>query len=203
MAGRQRQAIRGEEIGGRGRIAPEQQRISGDFAVEAGADRKAFFSEANGGFHQPCPGQPAMGAMRRFQHGQCARYTNSAPTRHGFKEGHGPAITQQKARRCGSRRDFPPIPGLDPAIGSAAEHDEGTTPNAGGLRFHQCQHRLHRHRGIKSGTAIPQHAKPGFDCQRMASRDHMALRGLSGGGEGGEEEGEEKKETDHGVGLLL
>jgi hypothetical protein len=37
----------------------------------------------------------------------------------------------------------------------------------------------------------------------MASRDHMALRGLSGGGEGGEEEGEEKKETDHGVGLLL
>jgi hypothetical protein len=31
----------------------------------------------------------------------------------------------------------------------------------------------------------------------------MALRGLSGGGEGGEEEGEEKKETDHGVGLLL
>ena len=32
----------------------------------------------------------------------------------------------------------------------------------------------------------------------MTSRDHMALRGLGGGGEGGVEEGEEKKETDHG-----
>jgi hypothetical protein len=38
----------------------------------------------------------------------------------------------------------------------------------------------------------------------MASRDHMALPRLRGGGEGGEEEEEdEKKETDHGVGLLL
>jgi hypothetical protein len=72
------------------------------------------------------------------------------------------------------------------------------------LRFHERQHRLHCHGGIEGGTAIPQHTKPGFDCQRMASRDHMALPRLRGGGEGGEEEEEdEKKETDHGAGLLL
>jgi hypothetical protein len=144
-----------------------------------------------------------MGAMRRFQHGQYTWHANGPPTGHGFQEGHGPAIAQEKCWRCGSGRGFPPIPGLHPAIGGAAVHDEGATTNAGGLRFHQGQHRLHRHGGIQRTAAIPQHTKPRFDCQRMASRDHMALRGLSGGGEGGEEEGEEKEETDHGVGLLL
>jgi hypothetical protein len=72
------------------------------------------------------------------------------------------------------------------------------------LRFHERQHCLHRHGGIQRAAAIPQHAKPGFNGQRMARRDHMALPRLRGGGEGGEEEEEdEKKETDHGVGLLL
>ena len=144
-----------------------------------------------------------MGAMRRFQHGQCTRHANGPPAGHGFQEGHGPAIAQEQRGRCGSGRGFPPIPGFDPAIGGAAEHDEGAAANAGGLRFHERQHRLHRHRGIQRTSAIPQHTKPGFNGQRMTSRDHMALRGLRGGGEGGEEEGEEKEETDHGAGLLL
>ena len=144
-----------------------------------------------------------MGAMRCFQHWQYTRHANRPPAGHGFKEGHWPAITQEKCWRCGGGRGFPPIPGFDAAIGGASKHDEGTAANAGGLRFHKRQHRLHRHCGIKGGTAIPQHAKPGFDCKRMASRDRMALRGLGGGREGGEEEGEEKKETDHGAGLLL
>ena len=144
-----------------------------------------------------------MGAMRCFQHWQYTRHADRPPAGHGFKEGHGPAIPQEQPRRCGSGRGFPPIPGFDPAICGAAEHDEGAAANAGGLRFHKRQHRLHRHCGIQSAAAIPQHAKPRFYRQRMASRDHMALRGLRGGGEGGEEEGEEKKETEQGAGLLL
>jgi hypothetical protein len=144
-----------------------------------------------------------MGAMRRFHNGQRARHTNCAPTRHGFKEGHGPTIPQEKRGRCSSGGGFPPIPGFHAAISGAAEHDEGATANAGGLRFHEGKHRLHRHCGIKGGTAFAEHHKARFNGQRMPSRDHMALRRLRGGGEGGEEEGEEKEETDHGAGLLL
>ena len=95
MAGWQRQAIRGEEIGGRGRIAPEQQRIGSDFAVEARADRETFFGEPDGGFHQTRPGQLAMSTMRRFQHGQYTRHANGPPAGHGFQERHGPAIAQE------------------------------------------------------------------------------------------------------------
>jgi hypothetical protein len=67
------------------------------------------------------------------------------------------------------------------------------------LRFHQRQHRLHCHGGIQCTAAISEHTKPGFHRQRMARRDHMALRRLGGGEKGGEEEGEEKEETDHGA----
>ena len=90
-----------------------------------------------------------MGAMRRFQHGQRARHANRPPAGHGFQEGHGPAIAQEQRGRCGSGRGFPPIPGFHATIGSAAKHDEGTATNAGGLRFHERQHRLHGDCGIQ------------------------------------------------------
>jgi hypothetical protein len=69
------------------------------------------------------------------------------------------------------------------------------------LRFHQRKHRLHRHCGIKGGTAFTEHHKARFNGQRMPRCDHMALRRLGGGGEGRNGQAKAKKVTDHGSGL--
>jgi hypothetical protein len=55
--------------------------------------------------------------------------------------------------------------------------EEGAAADARALRFHQCQHHLHRNRRVDGGTADGQDLPTGLGGERIGCRRHVARGG--------------------------
>ena len=53
--------------------------------------------------------------------------------------------------------------------------EEGAAAHAGGLRFDQAEHSLHRHKRIRRVAAGAQHFKPCLGGQRIGRDDHLTF----------------------------
>ena len=134
--------------------------------------------QANRRLEQLGPRQVAALFVRHLQGAQYPWRAHRAPANLRIRERHRRTVGLQEQTLCRPGRCcFAAVVSLH--VVPIPQHDERTAADAGRLRFHQGQYRLHGNRRINGRTALAQHFTPGFGGQRVGGGSHMAL-GVAG-----------------------
>ena len=135
--------------------------------------REAVVGQLLGRRKQRVPGQPAMLALRQIEHGDGARHAGRAAGDHGLALVHRLAVgaVEQLWRRR-RRRGLAAVVGAHPAGFGVIDGHERPAAEAGTLRLHQAQHRLHSDGGVDSRAAGLQHLQARLDGHRIGRGDH-------------------------------
>jgi len=196
MADGQRPAVGKVEIGARRGVAG-QQGIGGDQAVQARRHREAFLPQPDRGLEQAAPRQAAVLRMRHLQHAQHARHADRQTRADGLRQRHRRAVRAQEAVRARrGRRGLAPVVGGDLLCRRVPVQQEGAAADAGGRRFDNIEHHLHRDRRVHRAAARTQHLDARARRMGIGGGDHI-LRGTRRGRGDGERQRENSKEAVH------
>ena len=115
--------------------------------MQAWGNGKALLRQTNCRLEQLGPLQVAALFVRHLQGAQYARRTHRAPANLRIRERHRRTVGLQEQTLCRPGRCcFTAVISLH--LLSIPQHDECTAADAGRLRFHQSQYRLHGNRRI-------------------------------------------------------
>ena len=121
--------------------------VSRDQTVQAWGNGEALLRQANRRFKQLGPWQAAALLVRHLQGAQYPWSAHRAPANLRIRERHRRTVgLQEKTLRGPGRRSFAAVISLH--VVPIPQHDERTAADAGRLRFHQGQYRLHGNRRI-------------------------------------------------------
>ena len=188
----QRQAVRVEEIGARGREGVEALFLrAGDRGGEAEGDGEAGFGEIDRGLEEVGPGQAAVIGMDAFHEFEGAGHACRPSAAHGVPEAHRLAVGADPVfRRGGGGRGLAAVEGGERAERVVPVEREGAAADAGALRLDEVEHHLDRHGGVGGGPARAQDFGAGLGRERVGGGDHEIggrdgdLLGDGGGGLG-------------------
>ena len=175
VAGLDELAVRPGEIGD-GVGLPGLGRAGGGQGGEARADRKALVGKGLGLGEEVLPGEAPVGLLGHVQHGHGAGHARGPAAGHRVDEGQGLAVgPQEHGRRGALRRGLAAVVGGHLAGLRVVVGHEGPAADAGALRLHQAQGRLHGHRRIHRRAAAPQDRDPRLHRQGVGGGDHAGL----------------------------
>ena len=167
------------------RIGPARARLSprrGDEAGQARADLEAVARQSFGVAEQGAPRQPTVRRLGHGQHGHRPRRPGRPSAQHRVAEVQRLAVLEEQLGRRRRRRGLAAVIAGDLAAAGVEHHHEGAAAEPRGLRLHQPQHRLHRHRRIDRRAAVAQHLQSRLDRQRIGGGHEGPARerGLDG-----------------------